>query len=51
VKNAWILASDSINARCGCGSSFQRKTGNLIVDRALRAKELIRQKKKKAHTL
>ena len=45
----WIVSGDSINTHCWCGSSFARKTGNSLQDKARRMKELIRQKKEKAH--
>jgi len=45
----WIVSWEAINTHCGCGSSFSRKTGNLLQDKVARMKELIRQKKEKAH--
>lgn len=45
----WIVSGDVVNTHCGCGSSFARKTGNPLQDKARRMKELIRQKKEKAH--
>ena len=45
----WIVSGESVNTHCGCGSSFARKTGNALQDKARRMKELIRQKKEKAH--
>ena len=50
AKNKWILANERINTRCGCGSSFSRKTGNPIHDRIAQMKEKIRQKKEFSHT-
>lgn len=46
----WIVSGDTVNTHCGCGSSFARKTGNPIRDKVARMKELIRQKKEKAHS-
>ena len=45
----WIVSGEAINTHCGCGSSFARKTGNPIIDKARYLKEIIRQKKEKAH--
>ena len=45
----WIVVGDAVNTHCGCGSSFARKSGNPIQDKVARMKELIRQKKEKAH--
>lgn len=47
--NKWIVSWDAVNTHCGCGSSFSRKSWNPIIDKARRMKELIRQKKEKAH--
>ncbi|MFZ2255986.1 MAG: hypothetical protein WAW59_01780 [Patescibacteria group bacterium] len=46
----WIVSGEAVNTHCGCGSSFARKTGNPLQDKARRMKELIRQKKEKAHS-
>jgi hypothetical protein len=45
----WIVSGDGVNAHCGCGSSFARKTGNPLQDKVTRMKELMRQKKEKVH--
>jgi hypothetical protein len=45
----WIVSWETVNTHCGCGSSFSRKTGNALQDKITRTKELIRQKKEKAH--
>ncbi len=45
----WIVSGDAVNTHCGCGSSFARKTGNPLQDKARHMRELIRQKKEKAH--
>jgi hypothetical protein len=29
----WILKSDDILTRCGCGTSFSLKTGNIRIDK------------------
>ena len=50
AKNKWILKNEHINTRCGCGSSFSRKTGNPIHDKIAQMKEKIRQKKELSHT-
>ena len=50
VKNKWILTNENINTRCGCGSSFSRKTGNPMHDKIAQMKEKLRQKKEKTHT-
>lgn len=49
VGARWIVSGDTINVHCGCGSSFSRKTGNPILDKARLMKEKIRQKKEKSH--
>lgn len=49
-EGKWIVSGDAVNTHCGCGSSFARKSGNPIIDKARRMKELIRQKKEKAHS-
>jgi acetone carboxylase gamma subunit len=32
IKGKWILSSNQILAHCGCGKSFQKKTGNPKLD-------------------
>lgn len=48
-RTKWIVTGDAVNTHCGCGSSFVRKTGNPLQDKARLMKEIIRQKKEKAH--
>ncbi len=40
TRGKWILSSDNVLAHCGCGKSFQAKTGNPKIDkiRLLRSK-------------
>ncbi len=45
----WIVSGVAINTHCGCWSSFARKTGNPVLDKARYIKEIIRQKKEKTH--
>jgi hypothetical protein len=45
VRNKWILKSQDINTRCGCGSSFSLKTDNPIQDKIARMKLAMKQKK------
>ncbi len=45
----WILKSEAINTRCGCGSSFSVKSGNTLHDKIERTKLAIKQKKEGIH--
>lgn len=41
----WILTSNKINTRCGCGSSFSIKSGNDIQDKITQMKLAMKEKK------
>lgn len=45
----WILTSNSVNTRCGCGSSFSLKTGNPLQDKVAQMKLAIKEKKEGIH--
>ena len=45
VQGKWILTSEQIGTRCGCGSSFSISTGNPIQDKISQLK--LKMKKKK----
>lgn len=47
----WILTSDKINTRCGCGSSFSLKSGNAIQDKIAKIKLIIKEKNEGTHAL
>jgi hypothetical protein len=46
----WILTSEKINTRCGCGSSFSLKSGNAIQDKIAQMRLAIKEKKEGIHT-
>ena len=50
VGSKWIVKSEDINTRCGCGSSFSLKSLNPIQDKIARMKLAIKQKKEGIHT-
>ncbi len=45
----WILTSEKINTRCGCGSSFSIKSGNAIQDKVTQMKLAMKEKKEGIH--
>jgi Fe-S cluster assembly iron-binding protein IscA len=49
VGNQWILSSEAVNTRCGCGKSFSLKSDNPIQDKIARMKLAMKQKKEGIH--
>jgi Fe-S cluster assembly iron-binding protein IscA len=45
----WILTSEKINTRCGCGSSFSLKSWNAIQDKIAQMKLVMKEKKEGVH--
>lgn len=45
----WIMKSEKILTRCGCGKSFGLKTGNSSLDKIKLLKSKIAKSKKKHH--
>ena len=45
----WILVSEKIHTRCGCGSSFSLKSGNPIQDKITQMKLAMKEKKEWIH--